>query len=371
LVFTRDLVHQHDVDFEILSQDRNGNFIGHLWVNKENLAVLLLQAGFAEVIRSVMRDSDFRGDYNSAEDYAKKQHKNIWKDYDEQKELEARKKRQEEMNESRKTSTSKQEFIDVIVTEIIDVNTFYVQIVGANAEKLEELMKHLAEQELGDPYTPQVKDLVKAQFTLDDAWYRARVTAITPDGNFQVFYIDYGNTETIPTSRIRKLVLSPEDSSLAPQAREAHLAYIKAPKLEDEYGPEAAEFLKELVENKTMMAHIEYKEADSLYLSLGDRESQVHVNAALLRAGLARVERVRGRHLQPLIEKLREEEDKARTAHTYIWQYGDPGSDDEEERPIGGKKDNKAQVKPKEKPKAESGKKDEGKSGKEEKKEED
>jgi len=121
-----------------------------------------------------------------------------------------------------------------------------------------------------------------------------------------------------------------------------------------------------------MMAHIEYREGDSLFLSLGDRESQVHVNAALLRAGLGRVERVRGKHLQPLIEKLREEEDKARSAHTYIWEYGDPGSDEDEEKPkmgMGGKKEKLSQAKPKSQSKTES-KKDEGKTGKEEAKEE-
>ncbi len=65
-----------------------------------------------------------------------------------------------------------------------------------------------------------------------------------------------------------------------------------------------------------MMANVEYRgDNGRLYLSLGDRESQVHVNAALLRAGLARVEKLRGKTLQAMYEKLKEEEDKARANH--------------------------------------------------------
>jgi len=34
-----------------------------------------------------------------------------------------------------------------------------------------------------------------------------------------------------------------------------------------------------------------------------------------------------------MYEKLKEEEDKARANHSYIWEYGDPGSDEEDDRP--------------------------------------
>jgi len=232
------------------------------------------------------------------------------------------------------------------VTEIVDATKFYVQVVGPEGEQLEELMKALAAQEKGAEegaaadnnnaaagYKANVNELVKAQFTADDAWYRAKVLKKTPEGEYTVLYIDYGNTETIPESRLRKLDATFQ--TLKPQAQEAQLAYILPPSLDEDYGQEAAEFLKELVWGKTMMANVEYRGSDNnkLYLSLGDRESQVHVNAALLRAGLARVERLRGKHLQAMYEKLKEEEDKARANHSYIWEYGDPGSDDEDERP--------------------------------------
>jgi len=155
---------------------------------------------------------------------------------------------------------------------------------------------------------------------------------------YRVFYIDYGNSEILPPSRIRRL---PEEfKTLQAQANEAVLAYLKTPPIEEEYGKEAAEFLKDLVWGKTMMANVEKREGTTLYLSLGDRESQVHVNAALLRAGLAKVERVRGEQYREMMDKLKEEESKARSLHTGIWEYGDPGSDEDDDDKRKGKRRN-------------------------------
>jgi len=331
---------QRDIEFEVLAQDKRGNFIGNVWTGKdENLACLLLEQGLAVVNYNTVKDNPLQNQLIIAEDAAKKAKKNVWVDYDEAKEEEERQKHIAEQAETVKPS---QEFLDVVISEIVDATQFYVQIVGGKeSAELETLMKNLSLDSDNTPYTPNVGELVKAQFTADDAWYRAKVLSQTPEGEFSVFYIDYGNTETIPTSRIREL--KGNEGSLPAHAKRARLAYVAPPKLEDDYGHEAAEFFRDLVWGKTMMANVEYRENarrdnEILHLSLGDRESQVHVNAALVRAGLARVERARSRHLQPMIEKLREEEQKARQNHSYIWEYGDPGSDEEEESAFSAKK---------------------------------
>lgn len=63
--------------------------------------------------------------------------------------------------------------------------------------------------------------------------------------------------------------------------------------LDQEYGQEAAEFLKELVEGKTLYASVEFRDGNNLHLTMGDN-ANLFVNAAIVRAGLARVERVKG-----------------------------------------------------------------------------
>jgi len=359
LDFVREKLHQRDVEFEVVNVDKGGSFLGTIWFNRENICTLLLSEGYATIIKAVARDSEYFNDYRTAEDTAKRAHKHLWHNYDEVAEKAAAEKRKQEYESNK---NSQKEYIDVIVTEIIDATKFYVQVVGKEAEKLEELMKQLAAQETGtDAYKPSFGELVLAQFTADDAWYRAKVVGETPEGEIKVFYIDYGNSETIPKSRVRKLKEEFDLKKLPAQATEARLAYVKPPALNQEYGHEAAEFLKELVEGKTMMANIEFKDGNTLYLNLGDRESQVHVNAAIVRAGLARVERVRG--AKDTMAKLKAEEEKARISHNYIWEYGDPGSDEEDE-PL---RPSAKQAKAPPKKKAEEAKKE----GKEEKKEKD
>lgn len=325
LSFVKAKSHQHDVDFDVQAQDTRGaGFIGNVWVNKQSLSAMLLEEGLGKIYRGA-------GDTEMviAESIAKKKKRGMWKDYDEVAEEVQRKKIAEEKEQKK----PKQEFVDVIVTEIVDGTTVWVQIVGPEAEQLEELMKKLAVDDGSAEYLPKEKELVKAQFTADDTWYRAKVLKVLDNNEFKVQYVDYGNSEVIPASRIRKL---PTDLSTLPhQATEAVLAFLKTPPIEDEFGREAVEFLRELVWGKTMMANIERKErlleGTRFHLSLGDRESQVLVNAALLRAGLAKVDRVRGEQYREMLEKLRDEESKARQSHLGIWEYGDPGSDDDEE----------------------------------------
>jgi staphylococcal nuclease domain-containing protein 1 len=328
LHFVKTKIHQHDVDFEVQAQDTRGSgFIGNVWVNKQSLSSLLLEEGFAKIYRGADRDTEMV----IAESIAKKKKRGLWKDYDEAAEENQRKQQQQE----REQKKPKQEFVDVIVTEIVDGTTIWVQIVGPDAEQLEELMKQLAADDTPGEYAPKEKEIVKAQFTADDTWYRAKVLKVLDNNEYQVQYVDYGNSEVIPASRIRKLPA--ELNKLPHQATEAVLAFLKTNSIEDEFGREAVEFLRELVWGKTMMANVERKErlADGthrLHLSLGDRESQVLVNAALLRAGLARVDQIRGEQYKEMLEKLREEESKARQSHLGIWEYGDPFDEDDEER---------------------------------------
>jgi len=246
----------------------------------------------------------------------------IWTNYDEAAEEALRLKRREE-NEARQKVV--QDLKDVIVTEIVDATKFYIQIAAPAAEQLEDLMKQLSVQPAQGPYAPAKDAIVSAQFTEDDAWYRAKVMSVDAD-QVNVFYIDYGNSEVIPTSRIRPLPSGlPE---VEPQAKEAALAYIYPPTLTEEYGPEAAEFLKDLVWGKTMVANTEFIENGKLYLDMvGERNSGVHVNGALVKAGLAKVAKPINRHMQAAVDKLRLEEEHARKKHLGIFSYGDPGSD--------------------------------------------
>ena len=114
------------------------------------------------------------------------------------------------------------------------------------------------------------------------------------DDQFEVFYIDYGNQEMIPCSRLR-----PMDSSLSstpPLSLLCSLAFIKIPNLEEDFGQEAAEYLSErtLGSPKEFKAQIEERDTSAgkvkgqgtgplTVVTLVDVEAGSSVNAEMLR----------------------------------------------------------------------------------------
>jgi len=308
----------------VLDQDKAGNFIGNLWIGRYNLSTQLLEEGLATSNRIAVKESEYMREYQTAEEQAKRGRKHLWKDYDPVAEEAKRKAREAERE--KEFQGKPREMVDVQVTEILSGNQFYVQIVGPDAQKLEEIMKEL-EKSTESVSAPAPGSLYRVQFTEDDKFYRAKVVKI--QGNeAEVKYIDYGNTERVPFSRITKLEAAL--GALAPQAQLAQLAFLRTPTLSEDFGGDSADYLRELVLDRAIQANVEYKDNDVLFLTLYETEEDIFVNSALVSAGLARLEKVRGRQFESLIEKLKIDEKTARQQHNGIWQYGDVDSDDDE-----------------------------------------
>lgn len=322
--FVKRFVHLHEVEIEITYQDKNGVFFGTMWKSSENVAILVLDEGFGAF--NYTRDLENINDYEDAELTAKRKHKNLWQSWDEAEE----KKKLEAEEEERKP---KQETFKVIVSEILDGSKFFVQILNSEFEKLETLSKALNAETPSGEYKPQPGDLVKAQFAFDQKWYRGKVVSASAENNtYRIFYVDYGNSEEVPASRIRQL-----DPALAkdePYAKIAKLAFLRVPDLSQEFGLEAAEFVRDYVEGKQFQATQEYTSEGYARLVLGDSLKD-SLNAAILAAGLARLES--GKIPKALKEKAEKElrpfEDEAESRRRNMWEYGNPGSDDESSRP--------------------------------------
>lgn len=157
---------QRDVEFVVETTDKSGGFIGNLYVNGQDVAVMLLKEGLAKA-----DDYCQSKELLSAQEMAQKEGKNIWKGYDA--EAEARK----NGNGPAVVPVKRTEYVDLIVSDIkggkdTEPFSFAVQILGQNGTipELERLMSDLTvfhKDATVTPagFVPRMNDLVSAKFT--------------------------------------------------------------------------------------------------------------------------------------------------------------------------------------------------------------
>ncbi|KAI8382321.1 hypothetical protein BD560DRAFT_346615 [Blakeslea trispora] len=314
---------QHDVEIEVENVDKVGGFVGSLFVNGENLAVALLSKGLAFIHEYSADESNYVNQLYGAEREAKSEKKGVWADY-----TESSANQQEQENGN--TSGPNREYIDVIVSDIISGSHFYVQKITDEIPKLEKLMSELGQYQNSHPanpsFRPRVGDNVSAKFSEDDCWYRGRVRRVSHEG-IEVLYIDYGNSETLPSSRVRAL---PENfKQLKAQAFEATLSFVKSPERDQDYGIEAVERFRELTANKQLVANIDAREGNVLCLTLYDfrksTSAEASVNLDMVQDGQAvvtpKVRYARGN--ESIIKALEEAQQEAIRRRLGMFEYGD------------------------------------------------
>jgi len=337
--FTRDKCHQREVEFEVEAQDKGGNFIGNLYLKKSLFGLKLIEQGYAAVHEpSASRSPHFK-DLVQAQEIAQTQKKKMWKDY-----VPGQENKEQAAKQAAAAHAPVAASKILFVTEIIDGGHFYAQFQTNELAALDDLMNQIQESNPATfaPYAFQkAGDLCLSKFAADGKWYRASVVERPKGNQVTVLYVDYGNTETVTLGSLK--TIDKRFSALPYQAKDCYLAYIKVPDVEtDDFGREAAEYLRELVWDKSMYGHVEYTEGNKYYLSIGELSTGVLVNAAVVKAGFAQVDKQKPRATGPasasgqvdgarLWSVLREEEEQARKAHRNIWQYGDIDEDDEDE----------------------------------------
>lgn len=333
---------QRDVEIDIYNIDKVGGFIGELYINKESFAKILVDEGFATVHTYSAEQSGNSTMLLAAEKRAKDARKGLWTNWDPS---------QDEAEEPEAANTSngdaapiarEKDYRDVVVTNIDEAGNLKVQIIGTGTAALETLMTQFKSFHLNPtnatplPGPPKAGEYVSAKFTEDDNWYRARIRSNDRTAKeAEVVYIDYGNSEKIPWSRLRPLPqaqFSPQ--KLRPQAVDAVLSLLQFPTSKD-YLAEAIGYINEVTANKELVANVDFTSPEgTLYITLFDPQTSEDltdsINSDIVSAGYAMVPtklKSWERGFGDVLKALRQKMDSAKEEHLGMWEYGDPTED--------------------------------------------
>ena len=331
LAFTREHCFQRDVEIKIESTETKGSgFIGWLTVNDVNMSVSLVEEGLAEVV-TFPDFGELTRTLKTAEERAKTKKLNMWKNF-----VEVQVENDKNEND-KEVGERKIDYQEVVISEVTEDLHFYVQNVDQRS-MLENLVSQLRQELSSNPplpgaYKPIRGDLAVAKFTGDDQWYRIKVEK-TAGVNISVFYIDYGNRETVNVTRVADL--PSRFATDKPYAHEHTLACVALPNDNDDKKA-AVETFKEDVMDKILLLNREYKMNNNVTAvtlvesSTNSSSTNDDIAKGLIADGLLLVQHQRDRRLTKLIEEYKKAEEDAKHNRRNIWRYGDIRADDEKE----------------------------------------
>lgn len=323
-LFTKELVLQREVEVEVESMDKAGNFIGWLHIDSANLSVLLVEHALSKVHFTAERSSYYKS-LLSAEEAAKQKKEKIWAHYEEQPVEEV-----PPVPEEKERSAS---YKPVFVTEITDDLHFYVQDVETGTQ-LEKLMENMRNDIASHPpvegsYAPRRGEFCIARF-VDGEWYRARVEKVESAAKVHVFYIDYGNREILPSTRLGTLPPAFSTRVLPAQATEYAFAFIQVPQDEDAR-TDAVDSVVRDIQNTQCLLNVEHLSASCPHVTLQFADSKGDVGLGLVKEGLVMVEVRKEKQFQKVITEYLNAQESAKSARLNLWRYGDFRADDADE----------------------------------------
>ena len=345
--FTNRRCMQRDVEIDVEATDKVGGFIGTLYLNRENFAKLLLEEGLANVHAYSAEQSGHANELFAAEEKAKSAKSGLWHDYDPSisdgvEELSLA----EPPTNGLEEASVKKDYRDVLVTHI-DPATMHLklQMIGpSTSAALTSLMSSFTSHHRSPPALekalsgpPKAGEYVSARFSEDGEWYRGRIQRNDREAKkADIFFIDYGNSETLSWSELRPLGAQFGIQRLKAQAVDAGLSYLQF-STSKEYVDDAVRFLQDVTDGKQLVASVDFEEKDGtrLWVTLFDAEKEggeeESINAEIVGEGMAMV----GRKLKAWEVKrgakalggLRKHEEEAKENKRGMWEYGDISED--------------------------------------------
>jgi len=320
LQFTKDLVMNREVRVKVDTTDKAGSYIGWLFVDEKNLSELLLEHGLSKIHFTAQR-SEFASKLQTAVEKAQQSKINIFENYEEPKPVE-----KVEVVEPTERNQKFREVYICDVTKELGLSCQYKD----NMDKLQEVMTKMRSSLNESPplegaFKPKRNELCCCRFSEDGLWYRAKIEKNSGE-KCTVLYVDYGNREEVPSSKLAQLPSEFNVQVLAPQAHEYKLALVQPPEDEDSLVEAYYGLCSKLGEEECQI-NIEYKDGVD-HVTLMNKSGSVDIGKSLVAEGLCTVARRNEKRLSKLQSDYLKEQNKAKKGHLNLWRYGDISADD-------------------------------------------
>lgn len=337
LAFSRSRTLQKTVRVELETCDKGCNFIGHMFISNVNLGTELLDQGLSSVFAPAADRSPYVDEYYTAEEKAKVEKLNVWKNYVEK----VASTEDGEEADAKSSGFREGATMEVVVTEITDAATFFINRTDdTNVAAVQEFMAKFNESPPAATDLEPRKGMVVAGLFSDGLWYRVRLEGMTASGEWRVQFMDFGNSDLLAWENLREL--SAEGSKLPAAARGCLLAGLKAPTRKNaENFENSASTFHAIAFDRTLTATIEYIDKNNkCHLTLKPRKEDVEdgddtsINQILLREGWCRLidtPKYGEFKLKKLVEELQTDEDAAKRARYNIWEYGDVSDEEDDD----------------------------------------
>ncbi|BET03491.1 Ebna2 Hypothetical protein protein P100 [Nesidiocoris tenuis] len=324
LNFTKERCLQRDVEIQVESTDKNGNFTGWLWVDKVNLSVALVEEGLAKIHFSGL-NSKYAKELQNAKNTAKA--KGVWHYIDKEETT------GEVIEVDDKISERKMEFKEVLVVETNELS-FWCQY-AAQGQKLNALQAKLSQEMAANPplagsFTPKKGEMCAAKYPVDDMWYRAKIERVS-SGKVTVLYVDYGNRADIPSVQCSAL---PPGFNEKPFANQYSLAFVSLPRDPEDVKLAIQQFQTD-VQDRVLLLNFEYADKGISYVTLHDPDKKDDIGKSLVSEGFLLVQKRRERRLEEVVKAYQEAENTAKSKREGMWVYGDVREDDDKEFGMG------------------------------------
>jgi len=337
LLFTKEHILQREVDIEVESMDKGGNFIGYLFTKEsnDNLSELLVREGLASVHFTAEKGNYLR-QLQTAEESAKEKKLNLWENY--VPEVDTKPETEGPEDGDSAVPERKVNYQPVVITEVSrETLNFFAQFVD-DGQKLEKLMEEVNQELKTNPplpgaYTPKRGELCAAKFE-DGFWYRAKVEKSQPNSKtVPVFYVDYGNKAQVAI--VDSVASLPARFSLANTPAFAHefgLACVAVPPDEESKADAFRAIAEDVTSASQILLNVEYESNGVKMASILNASNKEDVAKGLIGEGFLLVDKERKeRRLQPLLQEYLKGQEDAKKARLNLWRYGDFTDDDARE----------------------------------------